>query len=127
MLLQSFGGGGEDGGEDAALVMVTNASNIATSLPKGWTRVPRKRVPRAACRVNVSACRVSACVVLTARSSSSWRQPLSPARSSRSSTTAAARRGVFTWSCAWWRVPGGGSAVGSSPQPLLDGSAQSRG
>ena len=36
MLLQSFGGGGEVGGEDAALVMVTNASSIAMRLPKGW-------------------------------------------------------------------------------------------
>ena len=36
VLLQSFGGGGEVGGEDAALVMVTNASSIAMSLPKGW-------------------------------------------------------------------------------------------
>eukprot|EP00964_Phaeocystis_antarctica_P100945 scaffold66483_cov51-Phaeocystis_antarctica.AAC.2 len=32
VLLQSFGGGGEDGGEDAALVTVTNASSIAMSL-----------------------------------------------------------------------------------------------
>ena len=32
MLLQSFGGGGEDGGEDVTLVVVTNASSIAMSL-----------------------------------------------------------------------------------------------
>ena len=49
MLLQSFGGGGEDGGEDegedTALVVVTNASNIATSrVPRKRVRVPRGRV-----------------------------------------------------------------------------------
>ena len=35
VLSQSFGGCGEDGGEDAALVVVTNASSIAMSPPKG--------------------------------------------------------------------------------------------
>ena len=35
VLSQSFGGCGEDGGEDAALVVVTNASSVAMSLPKG--------------------------------------------------------------------------------------------
>ena len=39
VLLQSFGGGGEVGGEDAALVMVTNASSIAMILPHQGGRV----------------------------------------------------------------------------------------
>ena len=48
VLSQSFGGGGEDGGENAALVMLTNASSIAMSLPKGWGGCQVRTVMRCA-------------------------------------------------------------------------------